>query len=152
MIGSTRDRRPGPGSSHLQGLNVVLKPSGLLLIPFPQTHCVATGSSLGHAWRGPPIACTLCLVNALRVALQAKKRAEPRFNGTPSAASKLLVSVSHQTVANLLDGSSPPWHVRVHTMNELLRLLRRHGLRAGDFATPRAELKRLDRRGVARAH
>ena len=85
-------------------------------------------------------------MNALRTAMLAKKRAEPGFNGTASAASKRLVSVSHQTIANLLAGTSPPWHVRVHTMNELLRLLRPHGLKASHFSTPTQEMQRL--RGV----
>ncbi len=80
-------------------------------------------------------------MQALRSALRTRRRQETSFNGTVSAASKLMRGVGHQSLRNLAEGRTKPWNVSVHTKNEILRVLGVYGISEGDFVMPATELE-----------
>ena len=71
-----------------------------------------------------------------RKALRARKAGDPHFNGTVSAASKLMDCVGHQQLRNLMEGRAKPYGITVHTKNELLRVFAAWGLREEHFERP----------------
>ena len=70
----------------------------------------------------------------LAKAISKKRRSDKHYTGTSYATSALMTGVSHQQLENLLDGTSPPWTVRVATMQEIVRVFPE--LKPGDFYKP----------------
>ncbi len=58
----------------------------------------------------------------LRIAMAHKAARDRAFSGTTTAVERLCKGVSHQQIRNLLDEGTPPWNVRVSTMQELVRV------------------------------
>ena len=65
---------------------------------------------------------TVSGVQELHAAIARRRAREPSFTGTAYAIEKLCDGVRHQQIENLLAGRTPPWNLRVATMQELCRV------------------------------